>query len=1845
MAEFKITRFRYTWKGQWSGSSVTYYKDDVVTYQGSAWVCVRQHISDVFNNAQIFTNPGDTNPSPGWTKMSDGREFLGDWSNGVRYDPGVIVLSGGNLYLCVASHQSATNFNTNLNNWEILAVGSNFRNSWTIDTRYRVGDVIRYNGYTYQCVLEHTSSSSTDGVQVGNNDDDDDSTAETWTTLVENYTYVGEYNVNHIYRLNDLVKYGGSIFKCISQHTSSNIEGNIDSARFVTYLSGFRFSEQWYSNEYYAIGDVVKYGGLLYQAVLNNLNSVPGVTTTFEEGNPTWNTIFKGINYAGIYDPQSNYQYKNGDVVRRGGSLWLSVTDQNTDDSSLRPIDTSNWELLITAQNFTGSWAVDKDYNLYDAVYWRGTVYYANTPHFSSYENFPGDNGSGYEFWTTLLVGDVNAGLTSYGDLLTYNLTRNIIRDGSTQFVLGDTSSIGPTNVPIGDPDEVLEVQDNQGTLGYSTWGTLQRTFFVRKNGINDTTDPNRGRNYFKPWLTVKYALEQANDGFEGYTTIKVSTGEYEEILPLIVPARTAVVGEELRSVTIRANRPNAALVNDPEYMLETLLRLGSILPQLVQGISVTPSLTNLIPQIQVPAVDATTAFIVDGTWATIYDTINFKINEEGSAVTVAGSNDATTDMMLLDAIQIIESNKNFLINEALSFVALQYPEYILDTDFWTAHIEKFIAALQHDLLYSGNYQSVLEGRYYANAVLGSQLEDMFYVRDTTGIRNMTLKGLEGTKPAAQPGEPYQIPTGGAFVSLDPGWGPLDNRTWVTNRSCYVQNVTTFGTGAVGQKIDGALHNGGNRSIVSNDFTQVISDGIGAWVLNGGRAELVSVFTYYAHIGMFAQNGGIIRATNGNSSYGDFGALADGIDTDEEAQIGSLNTRTEQATVASAFAGEVNDFILALEFSNCGQNYTTADYTITSSGTGAVAVQEEIRDKAVFEVQVLSLGAEFSQYGNQAQAGNETTITLATSEAVEESEILGMRVIIISGEGTGQYGYVDAYNSFTKILNVKRESDDQPGWDNLIPGTPARALLTTGTRYRIEPRPIFSAPPYDAVLNDIDVAGEWASAAYGETTETFTGISGTPGTGSTVDITPIPAVFTVIKLGRTYQIIMTSSGAGYASGDIIVIDGGDLSGISGEHDITIRVLTTSEDSTNSILSYELEDDYIVADSGKFILLPTTGHFGRYSSDGEVWTSFDLPDNGFWRCLAAGDNKFVAIASGGDQGAYSTNGVDWSAITLPVSTTWSSVVYGDPSTSTNGGVFVAVASNVNAGAYSTNGITWTNSTLPSAGDSTFNEWVDIAFGNDVFVAIANSGNIAAVGTWNGTALSWQTTIMDVIADSTPKDWVSIAYGNRRFVAMSSTGEVAYSFNGLDWYAATMPTQDGSTIHNWKQIRYGQGVFFAVGDTGGRTVAADPTSGPTNFAASSYDGIVWTSRSLPAEDNWAVVAFGNPDVTLGDSTYSNSQPTFVVAPGTLSDNVVRIHTGARTMGRVIVKGGGIDQVKLWEPGSGYIITPTLTVIDPLNSEEPEFRIRMADGVLAQPTFINKGSAYKTSTTIVTISGDGFADITPRDRFITVDGLTVMPGPGAQFYIGGRSTFFIATVVGINETTLPDGTIRSTFRVSPTPDLSDNLEHNMEVVIREKYSQVRITGHDFLDVGTGNFEETNYPELYVNYGFDTAPLNEVQSINGGRVFYTSTDQDGNFRAGKQFAVEQATGIITISADFFDLQGLTELRLAGVQVGSTAIIREFSKDKFFLQDSNNIVPTQRAVRAYLQNRLNIGGEDLLTPSFIAGTVRVGPNLVNSTAGLTIEVPVVADFRGPQAGVAGSILAQTMFFRSFGTK
>ena len=49
-----------------------------------------------------------------------------------------------------------------------------------------------------------------------------------------------------------------------------------------------------------------------------------------------------------------------------------------------------------------------------------------------------------------------------------------------------------------------------------------------------------------------------------------------------------------------------------------------------------------------------------------------------------------------------------------------------------------------------------------------------------------------------------------------------------------------------------------------------------------------------------AENGGKIRGTNGNCSYGDFGAVSEGVDGSEVATRGGVNNRKLEAQVGRA---------------------------------------------------------------------------------------------------------------------------------------------------------------------------------------------------------------------------------------------------------------------------------------------------------------------------------------------------------------------------------------------------------------------------------------------------------------------------------------------------------------------------------------------------------------------------------------------------------------------------------------------------------------------------------------------------------------------------------------------------------------------------------------------------------------------------------------------------------------------------------------------------------------------------------------------------------------------------------
>ena len=146
----------------------------------------------------------------------------------------------------------------------------------------------------------------------------------------------------------------------------------------------------------------------------------------------------------------------------------------------------------------------------------------------------------------------------------------------------------------------------------------------------------------------------------------------------------------------------------------------------------------------------------------------------------------------------------------------------------------------------------------------------------------------------------------------------------------------------------------------------------------------------------------------------------------------------------------------------------------------------------------------------------------------------------------------------------------------------------------------------------------------------------------------------------------------------------------------------------------------------------------------------------------------------------------------------------------------------------------------------------------------------------------------------------------------------------------------------------------------------------------------------------------------------------------------------------------------------------------------------------------------------------------------------------------------------------------------------------------STMRATGHDLLDIGTGGFADTNYPNNIFGAPNNAAnQANEVQEINKGRVFYTTTDQDGNFRVGEFFRIDQGTGTVTFAASI----ALSNLDGIGFKRGVT--VSEFSTDDTMTDNATDTVPVEQAVRGYIDKRLgktHAGGTTIspIGPGFI---------------------------------------------------
>jgi hypothetical protein len=246
-------------------------------------------------------------------------------------------------------------------------------------------------------------------------------------------------------------------------------------------------------------------------------------------------------------------------------------------------------------------------------------------------------------------------------------------------------------------------------------------------------------------------------------------------------------------------------------------------------------------------------------------------------------------------------------------------------------------------------------------------------------------------------------------------------------------------------------------------------------------------------------------------------------------------------------------------------------------------------------------------------------------------------------------------------------------------------------------------------------------------------------------------------------------------------------------------------------------------------------------------------------------------------------------------------------------------------------------------------------------------------------------------------------------------------------------------------------------------------------------------------------------------------------------------------------------------------------------------------------------------------------------TVYTITDYDTPVETGQVWGRITFTPNLVLSVKEFSPGNA-----YPNPPTLKIGAQAGEQGNITI--KISTARFTGHDLLDIGTGSYADTNYPTvIYGSPANSPNQDNEVQEVGKGRVFYVTTDQNGNFRVGPFFSIDQGSGTVEFSADL----ALSNVDGLGFKRGVT--VKEFSTDDSLGDNATDTVPTELAVRSYIDRRLGLShtngtiAQASLIPTNTGGFMALNGQLPmkgNMDMGTTNRITALADPVGAQDAV-----------------
>ena len=1177
------------------------------------------------------------------------------------------------------------------------------------------------------------------------------------------------------------------------------------------------------------------------------------------------------------------------------------------------------------------------------------------------------------------------------------------------------------------------------------------------------------------------------------------------------------------------------------------------------------------------------------------------------------------------NARDILLANKDFIGEEIVSWIGVnfnvaQIPNYSVNT--CRRDVEYIVEAVVHDIIYGGNSmtqdaglayfrgttsyipgeETVTIAAYnYMKGIMSSIVQNSLITKSAGNdlTQNVSLPASNSTVGNAvialvdvlndilsggTTSTPYQFPSNFTGVSsLLTG----ARTTILSVKSTIATDIIVFLREGLGTLIN--IEMGGNKSMLANDFAMINDLGYGIVANNGGVTEQVSTFSYYCHTHYWASNGGQIRSVAGSNSHGTYGLRATGYDVTElpdEVSLADNMIQVARVYKEGLFVNEMTPTIakqsLAVyitDYDYGPQNISELEVDHSLAGFGVTRYEVNAVERTavtVNGVNILKLNLSTAGNNGTSSVGLVTGLyngQLVTIRTLQNNKYLGIANVNPTRPSTAlQYSdnLADIYRVITYNLTE--------GTGELLPAN--QAVLSTDTSFLyfkivvdpakigtvdwIEPTKTMGFNVGDTRLAILSIAKQNTIDQINKGTY-ITGWNGRIhrvaqyyGIPETVltDYNPVGSTGVTLKVTSTTGIHegMEVNGNGFISNQTVV---------AVVNSVTLTLSGAPDSTPGGGLSFvslrpayiELEETptYNIGGTGTitpaltFNSITGTGLETRY-------ITFDTP----WQLTPQTVDSYVNVSG---QGNSLYNGPK--QVTRIISETLVTVA----STSSLDVGMIITGSTVTGNVNLTDIVSLTQFKVSPA--------IYLPAGTNITATkVATLGSITIVNGGSGYL--------------TPPV-ITISGGGATIDALVTCTVVGGS---IDTVTVVNPGYNYTSLPNLS--------IEVAGDNNAVLVPVLTATSTTNVTATAG---VNTSQ-----------------ITLAYKTDPNTSGT--ISATTVTTNWINISTTTNLyVGNTIVFSGtafgGITAATTYyiiQVGTGQIKVST-------SKGGSSITLSTAVGAM---TFVANSFNFGTS-----ITATGFGSQTGTGPYsVTLNfGSTTAPATGQYYKVEGNSNpiyngFFNCTASTTTSITLTypnnpgvygSGTTLITKELTKGTNVSTGISKpfgNIDATtirlgyaagsqgqVTTRISTCRATGHDFLDIGTGGYSTTNYPyQIYGNPAISRKGENETYEEGVGRVFYVTTDQNGIFRVGRFFTVDQGTGTVTFSASI----ALSNLDGIGFKRG--VVVSEFSTDASFTNNAPDAVPVQSATRGYIDKRLGldhggapIAASNLVGPGYLA--------------------------------------------------